>query len=167
MVSACVTWKGATKPFFVNDKGLKVNSKTYKKHLEKERLPEVNRIMNNNILIFIQLGKRFIKHTEWPRSSPECNPLDYHFWNKIKERVYEDRFNQPFGNSNELKRKIKKVWPEVAHDLTEIRKPLKQFKPRLKAVEEKKDSQLKCYSDKLIDFVLLSIIMLFIIKLVH
>ena len=52
---------------------------------------------------------------------------------------------------NELKRKIKTVWPEIAHDLTEIRKTLKQFTPRLKAVEEKKDSQLKCYSDKLID----------------
>ena len=35
MVSACLTWYGATKPFLVNDKGLKVNSKTYKKHLEK------------------------------------------------------------------------------------------------------------------------------------
>ena len=28
MVSACVTWKGATKPFFVNENSLKVNAKT-------------------------------------------------------------------------------------------------------------------------------------------
>ena len=60
--------------------------------------------MNNNTWIFIQdsapsyranivegflnekLGKRFINHTEWPQSSPDCNPLDYHFWNKIKKR---------------------------------------------------------------------------------
>ena len=48
MISACVTWKGAKKPFFVNHKGLKVISKTYKKHLEKELLAKVNRIMNNN-----------------------------------------------------------------------------------------------------------------------
>ena len=41
MVSACVTWKGATKPFFVNENGLKVNAKTYKKHLEKQLFPEV------------------------------------------------------------------------------------------------------------------------------
>ena len=27
MVSACVTWKGATKPFVVNENGLKVNAK--------------------------------------------------------------------------------------------------------------------------------------------
>lgn len=34
MASACVTWNGATKPFLMNDEGLRVNSKT-KKHLEK------------------------------------------------------------------------------------------------------------------------------------
>ena len=32
MVSVSVTWKSATKPFFVNENGLKVNAKTFKKH---------------------------------------------------------------------------------------------------------------------------------------
>ena len=59
--------------------------------------------MNNSTWIFIQdstqldrgnivqgllkgkLGKRFIKHPEWPPSSPDCNPLDYPFWNKTKK----------------------------------------------------------------------------------
>ena len=95
--------------------------------MEKELLPEVNRIMNGNNWIFIQdsalsrraniiqvflkekMSKRFMKHTEWPPSSPDCNPVDYYFWNKIKEKVYEDQFIQPFRNSNELKRKMKKV----------------------------------------------------------
>lgn len=36
MISTWVTWKRATKQFFVNDKGLKVNCKIYKKYLEKE-----------------------------------------------------------------------------------------------------------------------------------
>lgn len=36
MVLACVTWNGATKPFFINDKEMKVNSKLYKKHLDIE-----------------------------------------------------------------------------------------------------------------------------------
>ena len=44
MVSACVTWKGAMKPFFVNEKSLKTNCKVYKKYSQKELLPEVNRI---------------------------------------------------------------------------------------------------------------------------
>ena len=143
MVSTWVTWKRATKQFFVNDKGLKVNSKIYKKYLEKEFLPEVNRIMNNNTSIFIRdsvpshrahiaqdllkkkFGKKFINNTEWPPSSPGSNPLDYHFGNKINKKVCEDRFNQSFWNSNELKRKIEEVWSEVSHDLTAIGKALK------------------------------------------
>ena len=55
MASACVTWKGATKVFLVNEKGLKFNSKTYKKHLQKEFLPEVNHIMNNNTWILFKI----------------------------------------------------------------------------------------------------------------
>ena len=57
--------------------------------------------------------------------------------------MYEDQFNQSFGNSKELEKKIKKVFPEVEHDLTEIRKALEQFTAWLKLVEEKKDSQQK------------------------
>ena len=45
MVLACVISDGATKPFFVNDKGLKVNSRTYQKHLEKEILPDIESII--------------------------------------------------------------------------------------------------------------------------
>ena len=51
--------------------------------------------------------------------------------------MHEDRFSQPFANSDELKGEIEKVWPEVTHDLSEIRKALKQFTSQLKAVEEK------------------------------
>ena len=47
-----------------------------------------------------------MEHTEWLPSSPDCNPLDYHFWNKFTENVYEDRFGQSFKNENELKKKI-------------------------------------------------------------
>ena len=58
--------------------------------------------------------------------------------------MYEGRFNQSFRNSNELQRKIKNVCPEVAHDLTEIRKALKQFfAPGLKVVEGKKGLSIK------------------------
>ena len=43
MVSACLTWHGATKPFFVNNKNLKVNAKRYKTHLEKHLLPSIEK----------------------------------------------------------------------------------------------------------------------------
>ena len=44
---------------------------------------------------------------------------------------------------DELKKKIKKVWPEVASDVKEIRKALKQFVPRLKSVSENEGSCIK------------------------
>ena len=93
-----------------------------------------------------KLGSKFIKHTKWRPLSPDCNPLDYHFWNKIKEKVYEDRFGQPFKSEDELKKKIKKVWSEVAQDLPEIRKALKQFAPRLACVEKKSGKRIKMTS---------------------
>ena len=54
MVSSCVTWNGATKPIFVNEKGLKVNAARYKNHLEKELFPEINRLVGNKNWTFIQ-----------------------------------------------------------------------------------------------------------------
>ena len=145
----------------MNENGLKVNVKTYKKHLEKQLFPEVDRLMNGTSWIFLQdsapshrsnlvqnflkekLGSKFIKHIEWPPSSPYCNPLDYHFWKKIKEKVFEDRFGHPFQSKDELNKKIKKLWSEVAQDLPEIRKTLKQFAPRFACVEEKSGECIK------------------------
>ena len=60
MVSACVTWKGATKPFFVNENGLKVNAKTYKKHLEKQLFPEVDRLMKVHLGFFFKIAPHLI-----------------------------------------------------------------------------------------------------------
>ena len=163
MVSVRVTWNGATKPFFVNDKDIKMNSKLYKKHLEKELIPEIEQTMNRNDWIFVQdsapshcsnlvqnflsetLNKRFIKHNEWPTTSPYCNPLNYHFWDKIKLKVYGHIFNKAFENENELKKKIRKVWREMSNpnDLSETRKDLRQFVQRLSAVREKDEQCIK------------------------
>ena len=41
-----------------------------------------------------------------------------------------------FKDESELKKKIKKVWQEVASDVKEIRKALKLFVPRLKTVKK-------------------------------
>ena len=130
MVSAYVTWKGATKPFFVYENGLKLNAKTYKKNLEKQHFPEFDRLMNSTSCNFLhdsdpshhsnivqnflkeKLGSKFIKYTECPPSSPDCSPLEYHFWNKIKGKVYKGCFGQPFNSEDELKKKDYKgmVW---------------------------------------------------------
>ena len=60
MVSGCVSWNEATKSFFVNDKRLKVNSKTYKRHLEKEFLRNIESIMKRNIEFSFKVVHRHI-----------------------------------------------------------------------------------------------------------
>ena len=44
---------------------------------------------SNLVQDFLQetLHSRFIKTHEWPPSSPDSNPLDYYFWNKMKEKL--------------------------------------------------------------------------------
>ena len=51
MVSACVSWNGATKPFSVKDKKLKVNSKSYKKILPEKNFFSV-KITQMSVKIF-------------------------------------------------------------------------------------------------------------------
>ena len=43
MVSAGLSWFMATKPFFVNDRGLNVNSTSSVKHLKKELVPAIKK----------------------------------------------------------------------------------------------------------------------------
>ena len=73
---------------------------------------------------------------QWPPKSPDNNPLDYYFWNKVKTKVYEDRLNTPFESEEEMISKIKSVWKEYASNLVEIRKSMKEFSSRLLAVNE-------------------------------
>ena len=154
MVSAALSWYGVTKPFFVNNKGLKVNAVNYHRHLKKQLFPAINKLVKRKDWIFAQDGasshtshlvqnflkkelkSRFIAASEWPPSSPDTNPLDYYFWNKVKEKVYEGRHNNPFKTEEELIGRIKKVWGECARDTVEIRRAICQFIPRLNAVVE-------------------------------
>ena len=130
---------------------MKVESKfkNLHKHLEKKILPAIESIMEKNDWIFIldsapshrsnlvqdllteKIHKRFVNYTEWLPTFLNCNPLEYLCWDEIKIKVYGGRFNQAFANEKELKKKIKRVWPEVSNDLKEIRMTLKQFISRL------------------------------------
>ena len=161
MVSAAVSWLGATKPFFVNEKGLKVDAIRYRAHLKKELFPAIKKVYPRDDWFFVQDGApshtakitqeflqetlrtRFVKSCEWPPYSPDCNPLDYYFWNAVKEKVYAGRLNKPFKNELELKERIKSVWNECAKNTVEIRKAMKQFVPRLNAVADNNGYAIK------------------------
>ena len=66
------------------------------------------------------LGKRFVYKTEWPPSSPDCNPLDYFIWNKIKTEVNRDQLNNLLKDEEELKQKNKNVLKDVLFVLPEM-----------------------------------------------
>ena len=67
----------------------------------------------------------------------DVNPLDYFFWDLVKTKVYQGRAGEPFSSEEELKRKNQVVWKHCGADLKPLRKAIKQFVPRLRAVEEK------------------------------
>ena len=90
-----------------------------------------------------KLKSRFVKNTDWPLRLPDCNPLDYYFWDRVQEKVYDGRYCYPFATINELKRRIRDVWDECATDLPQIRKAMKQFLPRLEAVDAKEGGSIK------------------------
>jgi len=161
MVSAAVSWYGATKPFFVNNNGIKVNKENYCKHLKKQLFPAIDKLVKRDDWIFVQdsapshrsnlvqdfleqtLKRRFVKSVEWPPASPDANPLDYFFWDLVKCKVYKGRAGEPFKSEDELKIKIKAVWNDCATDLTSLRKAIKQFVPRLRAIEERQGHCIK------------------------
>ena len=134
---------------------------SYKNILKKNCYQKFDKVTKTNNWIFIQDGapshrsnlmqsflteklkNHFVKATEWPPSSPDCNPLDYFFWDKIKLKVYEGLLNTSFQNEEELINRIKKVWKEEASDVGNIRKAIKQFVKRLRAVEEKEGQSIK------------------------
>ena len=61
----------------------------------------------------------------------------------MKEKVYENRLNKSFENERELKKRIESVWKDIAFNLREIRKAIKQFAGRLKAVKEREGQRTK------------------------
>ena len=86
---------------------------------------------------------RFVKCVEWPPSSPDVNPLDYFFWDLVKTKVCQGRAGEPFSSEEQLKTKIKAVWKDCVTDLKPLRKAIKQFVPRLRAVQEKQGYYIK------------------------
>ena len=135
MVSAVITWKGVSQPFFIGGNGIKVNRASYLKHLRDDLIPAVEAMYPKKDFTFVQnsapshranqiqnllkqkLKSRFVKNTDWPPKSPDCNPLDYYFWDRVQEKVYNSRYCYPFATIDELKRRVSDVWDECVTDL--------------------------------------------------
>ena len=158
---AVITRRGVSQPFFIGGNGIKVNETSYPKHIRDNLIPAVEAMYPNKDFTFVQdsapshranqvqnflkqkLKSRFVKNTDWPPKSPDCNPLDYYFWDRIQENVYDGRYCHLFAKIDELKRRICDVWDECATDLPQIRKAVKQFLPRFEAVDTKEGGSIK------------------------
>ena len=122
MLSAVTTQKGVSQPFFIGSNGIKLNGASSLKHLRYDLIPAVEAMYPNKDFTFMQdsapqhranqvqnflkqkLKSRFVKNTDWPPKSPDCNLLDYYFWDHIQEKVYDGRYCYPFTMIDELKR---------------------------------------------------------------
>ena len=54
MVSAVITWKGVSQPFFIGGNGIKVNGASYLKHLRDDLIPAVEAMYLNKDFTFVQ-----------------------------------------------------------------------------------------------------------------
>ena len=48
------------------------------------------------------IPRRYIKKDQCPPKSPDSNPLNYYFWNKVNTKVYKDRLNTPFESEEDM-----------------------------------------------------------------
>ena len=71
----------------------------------------------------------FISKNQWPRNSPDLNPLDYCTWGVMLER-YEKHTPKP-TNVNELKVALQQVWESLP--LATVQKAVLSFRNRLQA----------------------------------
>ena len=101
MVSAVITWKGVSQPFFIGGNGIKLNGASYLKHLHDDVTPAVEAMNPKKDFTFMQdsvrshranqvqnflkqkMRSRFVKNTDWPPKLPDFNPLDYYLCDRV------------------------------------------------------------------------------------
>lgn len=69
----------------------------------------------------------FIRHEDWPSSSPDLNPLDYKIWQVLERKVCD----KPHKNLESLKSSLKKAVAEI--DMNMVRAAIDDWPRRLRA----------------------------------
>ena len=80
-----------------------------------------------------------------------CESIRLFLLGSCRTKVKQSRAREPFSSQEELKMKIKAVREDCAIDLKPLRKAIKKFFPRLRAVEEKQGYCIKWY---LVDWII-------------
>ncbi|CAK1588447.1 unnamed protein product [Parnassius mnemosyne] len=87
----------------------------------------------------------FIRHEDWPSSSPDLNPLDYKIWQHLEEKAC----SKPHPNLESLKTSLIKAAADIDMDL--VRAAIDDWPRRLRTVADRYTSPLwKCLVQRLI-----------------
>jgi hypothetical protein len=83
------------------------------------------------------------KNAEWPRFSPDLNPLCFFLWGHIKHKVYET----PIENDDvtELGQRIHRAFTEIMPEMLEA--AVKSYKERLKLVVDRQGGFVDVHAD--------------------
>ena len=82
----------------------------------------------------------FVPYDVWPPPSPDLNPLDYHVWTDLRERVYRGR-NASFATLEELGAAVKAAWKEIP--LENIQRSIDRFRGRLQLVAKREGGPIQ------------------------
>ena len=163
MTSVVITRRGVSRPYFIGGNGMKMNGASYLKHLRDDLIPAVEAMYPNKDFTFVQesapshcanqaqnflkqkLKSRFANNTYWPLKWPDCNHLDYFFWYRVQEKVYDSRYCYPSTTTGDLKGRIRDVSDESTTDIPDFRRGTKQF---LHHQREKKAAQSKLFLNR-------------------
>lgn len=144
MVWLGVSYLGPTEVHFCQ-KGVKTGAKVYQDDvLEKVVKPLKSTMFRNQAWVFQQDSAPahkakstqewferqqidFIRHADWPSSSPDLNPLDYKIWSYLEEKVCA----KPQTNLETLKSSIVKAVANI--DMNVVRNAIDDWPRRLRA----------------------------------
>ncbi len=144
MVWLGVSYWGLTEVHFC-EKGVKTNAVVYQNTVLTNLVEPVSHTMfNNRHWVFQQdsapahrakstqdwLAAReidFIRHEDWPSSSPDLNPLDYKIWQHLEEKAC----SKPHPNLESLKTSLIKAAADIDMDL--VRAEIDDWPRRLEA----------------------------------
>lgn len=143
MVSVALSSLGCTELVFV-EPGVKINGQYYRDVLLTEHLLPTIKCISGGYFTFQQdnapahrakdtvalLSREtpdFISPELWPPNSPDLNPVDYHIWNILEQRVYRTRIR----DINHLKERLIEEWNNFDHKIIDW--AIKQWRPRLRA----------------------------------
>lgn len=144
MVWLGVSYSGLTQVFFC-EKGVKICATVYQNTTLANVVEPLSRTMfKNRHWVFQQdsapahkargtqawLTSRkidFIRHQDWPSSSPDLNPLDYKIWQHLEQEAC----SKPHRNLESLKASIVKAAAQI--DIEVVRAAIDDWPRRLKA----------------------------------